>query len=214
MDVEDYLPISGLQHLMFCERQCALIHVEQAWSENILTAEGRVLHESAHTPGVENRPGVKISRSLRICSHKLRLVGVADIVEFYKNSGKPDTPYPVEYKRGRRGNWRHDAVQLCAQAIALEEMLNQPVNEGAIYYHKTRRRRIVEMDADLRQITEKAAERFHEIVRCGITPPPTLGKWCKNCSLESVCMPNTIGKSDPTRYLNKIIRESPNDEIS
>ncbi len=206
MDTDDYLPISALQHLLFCERQCALIHIEQAWSENVFTAEGRVLHDKADTPGVENRPGVRVVRALRITSEQLGVSGVADIVEFHKTESG-EIPYPVEYKRGKRGDRPFDSVQLCAQAMALEEMLGVPVPEGAVYYHQTRRRKVIPLDAELRGTTEKAAKRLHELIRSGVTPLPRLGEWCESCSLLEICMPGTIGKTVVKNYLNDVAKE-------
>lgn len=205
MDADDYLPISALQHLLFCERQCALIHIEQAWSENVFTAEGRALHDKADTPGVENRPGVRVARALRITSERLRISGIADIIEFHKTE-TGEIPYPVEYKRGKRGDRPYDAVQLCAQAMALEEMLGAPVPEGAIYYHQTRRRKVIALDDELRAATENAAKRLHELIRSGVTPLPRQGEWCESCSLLEICMPGAIGKTTVKNYLDGITR--------
>lgn len=205
METDDYLPISALQHLLFCERQCALIHIEQVWTENVFTAEGRVLHERADIPGTENRPGVRIVRALRLTSDRLNLSGIADIVEFHK-AENGEIPYPVEYKRGRRGEFLHDAIQLCAQAMALEEMLGIPVPEGALYYHKTRRRQTVAIDGSLREKTQKAAKHLHELIKSGVTPPPKVGKWCQSCSLLDACMPGSVGNASVRGYMEKIVK--------
>jgi CRISPR-associated exonuclease Cas4 len=151
--VEDGLiPLSALQHYLFCPRQCALIHVEQMWAEDAATAEGRLLHEKVDAGGGETRPGVRIARSLAIRSLALGVVGKADVVEFHGRAGRP---FPVEYKRGRPKSHRADEVQLCAQAICLEEMFGSAVETGALFYGETRRRSAVTFDADLREITAR-----------------------------------------------------------
>jgi CRISPR-associated exonuclease Cas4 len=197
---DDLIPISALQHLAFCERQCALIHVEQLWDENRLTAEGRILHERVHDGGPETRGGVHVARGVRLRSLRLGLSGVADVVEFHKSEDGTGTalpgfrglwrPFPVEYKRGKPKHGDCDAVQLCAQAICLEEMLSVSVPEGALFYGQPRRRQAVTFDPALRKETERLASRAHEIIRAGVTPEPVLGKHCKSCSLERLCLPN------------------------
>ena len=168
----DLLPISALQHLLYCERQCALIHIEQAWVENRLTAEGRVLHEKVHGGEAETRPGVRIVRAPRLHSFRIGLFGVADVVEFHKldDAGRPrnpPVPFPVEYKRGRPKRGDEDRVQLCAQAMCLEEMLGAPVPAGALFYGKPRRRDEVCFDESLRGLTERTAQRLHELLASG-----------------------------------------------
>ncbi len=208
METDDYLPVSGLQHLLFCRRQCALIHVEGIWRENLLTAEGRVLHDRVHERGVENRPGVSIVRGLYLCSRRLRLTGVSDVVEFH-GEGPTAQPYPVEYKRGREKRWSHDEVQLCAQAICLEEMLGVDVPEGALYYGASRRRRQVCFDGELRRLTEDAASEYHEMVRRKETPRAKRGRKCRSCSLLGSCMPDvTASPSRAVRYVAAALRES------
>jgi len=168
---DDLLPISALQHLLFCPRQCALIHIEGLWQENYLTAQGRSLHEKTHLADVENRPGVRVVRSLRLCNHELGLVGQADVIEFHE-SGKGIEltgmkglwqPFPVEYKRGRAKPDNCDRVQLCAQALCLEEMLQTHVPKGALFYGKPRRREQVEFTDELRVQTEQAAAELHSL---------------------------------------------------
>lgn len=139
------VPISALQHWLFCPRQCALIHVERVWAENRLTAEGRILHERADDGRPESRDGIRILRATQIASEVHGLHGFADVVEMHG-----DVPYPVEYKRGRPKAQRADEVQLCAQAVCLEEMTGQPIPQGVLFYGKTRRRKIVPLDDDLR----------------------------------------------------------------
>lgn len=192
----DLLPLSGLQHLAFCERQWALIHLEQQWEENRLTAEGRVLHKTVDSGVDETRDGVRMVRSLAVRSFRLGVTGKADVVEFPLD-GSP--PVPVEYKRGRPKSEPWDEIQLCAQALCLEEMVGQPVTEGAIYYAARRRRTVIEFDAELRQRTEKMAARMHELFRQGVTPPPVLTARCRSCSLIEICQPSAIGQSGSAR---------------
>jgi CRISPR-associated exonuclease Cas4 len=186
---DDLLPISALQHLAFCERQWGLIHLEQQWAENRLTAEGRQLHERAHGGADELRDGVHICRGLRIRSLRLGLIGVADVVEFHPEPGGISRPFPVEYKRSRPKPGRWDEVQLCAQALCLEEMLNTVIAAGAIFYGQPRRRMEVGFAADLREETERLASRLHELQTAGRTPPPVYEPKCDNCSLLAICLP-------------------------
>lgn len=184
-DEADLLPLSALQHLMFCERQCALIHIEQVWQENRLTAEGRVMHERAHDGGSESRSGVRTARGLRIRSLRLGLIGQADVVEFPKD----EPPFPVEYKRGKPKANRCDEVQLCAQAMCLEEMLEVDIPGGALFYGQPRRRTDVALDEALRRLTETTAARLHALVDRGETPPAYYDKKCEACSLIQQCQP-------------------------
>jgi CRISPR-associated exonuclease Cas4 len=201
MDVDDFLPMSALQHLSFCRRQCALIHVEGVWADNVRTVEGTLLHERADLPGAESRPGVRVVRALWLRSERLRLVGRADVVEFETGG----VVRPVEYKRGRRGAWGHDEVQLCAQAMALEEMLGRSVEWGALYYGRSRRRREVRFDAALRERTEALAEELHAMVRTQCTPAAEYSAKCDECSLRERCMPGL--SSDAHAYLRSMIRD-------
>jgi CRISPR-associated exonuclease Cas4 len=209
---EDLLPISALQHFLFCPRQWGLIHLEQVWSENYLTAQGRALHEKTHESETENRPGIRIVRSLRIQSLRLGLVGQADVVEFHQSqSGIELTetkglwqPYPVEYKRGRAKPHNCDRVQLCAQAMCLEEMLNCHSPHGALFYGKPRRREQVEMTEQLRTQTEQAASGIHQLYESRQTPKAQYSKKCKSCSLYEICMPKVTGiAKDIQHYLAK-----------
>ncbi len=188
-ELEDTLPISGLQHLAFCPRQWALIHLEQAWVENRLTAEGRLLHERADLPGQSRRRDLRTVRGLTLASRKLRLTGRADIVEF-----RP-APFPVEYKRGKRKPNDCDLVQLCAQALCLEEMLQTIVSAGAIFYGDPRRRLEVEFTPELRARTAELAETMHRLYRDRRTPPATPGKHCGSCSLVHVCLPEATDRT-------------------
>jgi len=199
------LPLSGLQHLLFCVRQCALIHIEEIWEENILTVQGRLMHEKAHEPSVERGKGVKIAREVALKSVRLGLSGKADVVEFHRE-GKLWRPFPVEYKRGKPKKNRCDEVQLCAQAICLEEMLDVEIPRGAIFYGKTRRRLDVEFDERLRALTEETARAYHRLVNSGTTPPAVYSKRCDSCSLLDICKPKSTSNRSVARYLGNIMR--------
>ena len=164
----DLLPISALQHLIFCERQCALIHTEQAWKENMFTAQGRALHERSHSETRENRKGKHTERGMPLRSLELGLAGKADVIEFDDSGG----PYPVEYKRGRPKAKNMDEIQLCAQALCLEEMLKVNIREGALFYGKVRRRKTIRFVEELRFQTREAAARLRILLESGVTPPP------------------------------------------
>ncbi len=176
MDENDLLPLSALQHLMFCERQCALIHLEQAWAENRYTAEGRAMHDRVHESDAEQRGNVRIARGLRIRSLDLGLIGQADVVEFHRSASGGEQPFPVEFKRGRPKPNECDEIQLCAQALCLEEMLGVTVPEGAIFYGKPRRRYPVTFNPSLRSLTQQTAGRLHQLVADGVTPPAVYEK--------------------------------------
>lgn len=206
METDDYLPLSGLQHLLFCERQCALIHVERQWVDNHLTVEGNHLHERADLPGVENRAGIRIARRLQLVSHSLKLTGYADIVEFHA-SPEVEIPFPVEYKRGKRKAWLHDEVQLCAQALCLEEMFNRSVPRGALYYGASRRRLDVELTSQLRENTERAAARFHTLFANREVPRAEYEPKCDNCSLFELCMPRQTATGAAANYLRDVMKE-------
>jgi len=185
----DLVPLSALQHYLFCTRQCGLIHVEQMWEENRLTAEGRFLHNRVDERGVEKRRDVKRVFALRIRCLRLGLVGKADVVEFHRQPGGRWMPLPVEHKRGRRKKEDWDRVQLCAQAMCLEEMLCVSVPEGALFYGKEQRREAVKMSDALRRKTEEVAAAVHRMLAEGVTPRPEYAPRCKRCSLVSVCLP-------------------------
>lgn len=198
---ESYLPISGLQHLAFCPRQWGLIHLEQVWQENRLTAEGRLLHERADLPGESRRDQIRTVRGMWLRSDRLALTGRADVVEF-----KPE-PYPVEYKRGKRKPNDCDAVQLCAQALCLEEMLEVSIPRGAFFYGDPRRRLEILFTAELRSRTESLAATMHRLFRAGITPAAQSGPHCRRCSLVDLCLPvSTDGTADTRKWLDRKIR--------
>jgi CRISPR-associated exonuclease Cas4 len=184
------LPISGLQHLAFCPRQWALIHLEQVWVENVRTAEGRLLHERADLPGESRRASVRTVRGMWLRSERLHLTGRADIVEF-----RP-APYPVEYKRGKSKPNDCDTVQLCAQALCLEEMLQTAIERGAIFYGNPRRRLEVDFTPELRARTEELAATMHRLYRSRVTPAASPGPYCRNCSLVDVCLPQATAHED------------------
>jgi len=201
---DELLPLSALQHLVFCERQCALIHIEQLWSENVLTAEGRIMHEKADSNKYESRGNVRIDYSVPLRSLRLGLIGKADVVEFHKH-GVKWIPFPVEYKRGKPKMNDCDKVQLCAQAICLEEMLNVEIQQGALFYGQTRRREDVVFDEELRQETEDVAKKVHMLIESGVTPKAEYSKKCKKCSLYELCMPKVSNKA--SKYLLSVMEE-------
>ena len=203
---DDLIMISALQHIVFCERQCALIHIEQIWLESGLTAEGRIMHEKVHEQDRESRGNIRIEYGLPLRSLRLGLIGKADVVEFHRVNKDTWQPFPVEYKRGKPKLDHCDMIQLCAQAICLEEMLSVPVPGGAIFYGRTRRRLDVSFDETLRRETEDAAEKAHQLISSGITPPPVYEKRCESCSLIGECMPKKIGeKTSVKNYLTRMI---------
>ena len=190
--VEDALiPLSALQHHLFCPRQCALIHVEGLWAEDGATAEGRLLHEKVDAGRSETRPGLRVARGLALRSLALGVSGKADAVEF---RGDPTSPYPVEYKRGKSKAHRADEVQLCAQAICLEEMFGVPVPEGAVFYGTTRRRVNVVFDETLRALTWRVASEARANIVALRTPPPVHGPACRHCSLQELCQPARMAR--------------------
>jgi len=206
---EDLIMLSALQHYVFCERQCALIHIEQLWNENRMTAEGRIMHERVHEQNRESRRDVRIEYGLPLRSLRLGLIGKADVVEFHRVSKGFWQPFPVEYKRGKPKHDHCDLIQLCAQAMCLEEMLSVSIAAGAIFYGRTRRRLDVTFDESLRKETEDAAERARQLINSGKTPPPVYEKRCESCSLIAECIPKTIGEKSPVkRYLVRMMRDS------
>lgn len=195
---EEMLPLSGLQHFFFCRRQWALIHVERQWQENVLTAEGKILHDRVDDPYfTERRKGVIIARSVPVASPSLGLTGVCDVVEFTQSPegvalpGYTGTflPVPVEYKRGKPKQEPSDEAQLCAQAICLEEMLTVSISTGYLYYGQTRRRTAVALTETLRDQVRRAAQEMHGYFRRGYTPQVKPFRGCRACSLVDVCLP-------------------------
>jgi len=199
---DDLIQLSALQHYVFCPRQCALIHVEQVWSENRFTAEGRIMHDKVHEQGHESRGQVRIERGVPLRSLRLGLSGISDVVEFHRQTDGSWKPFPVEYKRGKPKPDDCDRVQICAQALCLEEMLHVEIPSGAIFYGKTRHRHDVLFDNELRKVTEETANRVRELIESRVTPKPLYESKCKSCSLSEVCLPKTIGK---TRSVQKYL---------
>ncbi len=188
----DLVPLSALQHYLYCPRQCALIHVEQVWAENRATAEGQVLHEKAHSGTHETRPGVRLARGLPVASTEHGLTGICDVVELH-GDGKI---VPVEYKRGRPKAHRADEVQLCGQAICLEASFNRPqgsIDRGYLFYGKQRRRTEVVFDAELRRLTLATAARTRAMIAACQTPPADYSpRLCDRCSLIELCQPKAM----------------------
>lgn len=212
---DELLPISALQHLEFCPRRCGLIHIDGLWAENAATAEGRVLHQGVHQAGGEKSNGVRIARRLRLASRALGLFGVADVVEFHPAEQAEGAalhglagwwrPFPVEYKRGRRKPEVSYRVQLCAQALCLEEMLETVVPAGALYHGKTRRRQQIDLDEPLRRRTRLRARELHELIASGRVPPPVPGPKCKFCSLAGKCVPKLPPSRSARDYLARSV---------
>lgn len=209
---EELLPLSGIQHFLFCRRQWALIHVERQWQENVLTVEGKLLHKRVDDPFfVETRSGVVTARSVPVASYRLGLVGVCDVVEFVAATegvilpGRQGffQPAPVEYKRGKPKRDPVDEAQLCAQAICLEEMLSAEIRTGWLYYGQTRHRHGVELSTELRALVEKISEEMHTYFQRGYTPRVKPSKACRSCSLVDICLPelqvNTLPASQYIR---------------
>lgn len=193
--VGEPIPISALQHAVYCLRQAALIHLERLWDDNSFTAEGNVLHAVADKAGSRKVRGIRRVMALPISSSRLNLTGVADMVEFLSHEGG-ETPFPVEYKRGKPKQHQADEVQLCAQALCLEEMTGRTVPEGALFYAETKRRVVVAFDEELRQLTKRTARELAGIFKTERTPAPTqLKQRCRACSLKDLCRPDVISKA-------------------
>lgn len=212
---DDYLMLSGIQHFAFCRRQWAMIHIEQQWAENYRTTAGELMHKKAHdTDSFEKRGDLLIVRGMRISSRKLGLSGQCDVVEFHQNingvslfgyEGKWN-PVPVEYKHGTPKENSADELQLCAQAICLEEMFQTDIPDGYLYYGETRRRSHVEFTEGLRQEVEKTAKEMHELFLRGYTPNVKPAKKCKACSLENLCVPRLQKAVKVREYIEQGIK--------
>ena len=216
----DLLPLSALQHLLFCERQCALIHLEGLWAENSLTVEGRHMHEKVDEPHSGDVHGsARIARGLSMRCFRLGLVGKADVVEFHtapesgavlKEAPGRWTPFPVEYKRGKPKKDRCDEVQLCAQALCLEEIFGVPVPEGALFYGRTRRRFSVHFDDALRRETEGASIRLRNLIETAVTPKASREQKCEHCSLVELCLPDAnVTSRSAVRYTAVLFQDLP-----
>jgi CRISPR-associated exonuclease Cas4 len=200
IDPEDYVMISALQHYAYCPRQFALIHVEQVWDENIYTLRGHRVHEKVDIPTDEQLDDVRVERALPLWCHRLGMRGIADVVEFSHD----EIPYPVEYKSGSKKARLADDIQLCAQALCLEEMLGCPVPLGAIYHAGSKRRREVKLDAKLRAHTEETIRATRELLISQKLPQPVRDKRCDDCSLIDACMPQAI-----SNFTSSSIQNSP-----
>ena len=213
---EDLLPLSGIQHFAFCRRQWALIHLEQQWQENLRTVEGQLLHRRAHDEALRERRGdTLILRSLPVVSYTLGLSGQCDVVEFHADLAGVSIhgedglwrPFPVEYKRGRPKAHQADELQLCAQAMCLEEMLCCSISEGALFYGEPRRRTPVLFSSELRQQVAAFADEMHQYYRRGHTPKARPGKSCNACSLKDLCLPQLTRRGAVSSYLRKAVEE-------
>jgi CRISPR-associated exonuclease Cas4 len=183
----DPIPISALEHYAYCPRQCALIHVEQVWDENLYTMRGRDVHEHVHDDSSHQVAGVRLERSLPIWNRRLNLNGKADLVEFHDNN-----PYPVEYKSGKRRKGNPEVIQLCAQALCLEEMFNVSVPKGALFWHGSRERVEIVFTPDMRTKVESLVAAVREMIEKRIVPPPVNDKRCDGCSLKESCLPSVV----------------------
>ncbi len=213
---EDFLAISGLQHFRFCRRQWALIHIEELWAENLLTAEGEILHRRAHDAAQrEKRGDLLITRDMRVFSSRLGITGACDVVEFRRSEngialpGREGQyrPYPVEYKRGSPRNDDVNHLQLCAQALCLEEMLCCDIEEGALYYGEIRHREKVLFTETLRREVISALEEMHLLYQKRHTPKVRPDKSCSACSLKDLCLPKLMQKREVSAYLREHLEE-------
>lgn len=198
MDDLEPIMVSALNHYLYCPRRCALVHVEQIWDENLYTLRGNAVHENVDVESTRVLEGVRYERSLPIWSKRLNLIGKADLVEFH---GK--VPYPVEYKSGRHKEFQNDYIQVCAQAICLEEMLGVTIEKGAIFWHASRERKEVVFTNDMRKKVEEVAAAVHRIIAERCVPPPVNDKRCRDCSLKESCLPAAIHGKDRNHHLTK-----------
>lgn len=216
-DTDNFLALSGIQHFAFCPRQWALIHIEQQWQDNLLTVQGIQLHERVDNPFFfESRGDLLIARSVPLSSRTLGLFGVSDIIEFHatKKVGISLTehpgqwyPVPIEYKRGKPKKDDIDAVQLCAQALCLEDMLKISINYGYIFYGETKHRTKVTFEPILREHVKELTEQMHHLFELSITPPAIYTRQkCSKCSLADVCLPS-ISKSKASLYMKNTLKK-------
>jgi CRISPR-associated exonuclease Cas4 len=204
MEEDDLLPISALQHFVFCPRQCALIHIERAWEENQLTSEGALLHARVQSGEATTRGALRVLRALPLVSRRLGITGFADVVEIHRTADGGEEAFPVEYKRGTTKSHDADRVQLCAQALCLEEMLGLRVPQGALFYATPRRRDLVEFDIKLRARTEAAIGETRRMLDSGQVPPPRYGPHCRSCSLIEVCRPRFYGSRSAAAWTERM----------
>ncbi len=215
-DEEDYLQLSGLQHFCFCRRQWALIHIENQWAENFRTVDGALMHENVHNQEFrESRGDLLIVRGLSVRSAELGVSGQCDVVEFHRDeSGVPLRgrkglwlPYPVEYKRGKQKENIADELQLCGQAMCLEEMLCCTIPEGALYYGEPRRRSIVALTPELRDRVRESLTEMHELYQRRSTPKVRPSKSCNACSLKELCLPKLMRNRKVSDYLTDAVED-------
>ncbi len=213
---EEYLQLSGIQHFAFCSRQWALIHIENQWAENVLTVSGEYMHERVHDAEKDDmRDGVLRVRGMPVSSSRLGISGACDVVEFYKDEegvhlqGRAGLwrPLPVEYKRGTSKQEDCDRLQLCLQAMCLEEMLLIPINQGAIFYGETRRREQVMLDGELKAQVGEMLSQMHQYFKRGYTPKPKKSKRCQSCSLKDDCLPTLARTLSVEAYFKERLKE-------
>lgn len=203
---DDFIMISALQHYIFCPRQCALIHIDDVWQENLFTVRGEILHEKVDTDSYEKRGDVKTVRGLRIHSYKYGIVGRCDVVEFRQTS-KGKEVLPVEFKAGQPKEDISDKVQLCAQVFCLEEMLNTQINKAAFFYGKIRRRNLIDIDLQLRTQTEDVINSARRLISEKRIPIIEYSAKCRNCSLINVCQPKAMNKRKLQNYMKALYAE-------
>lgn len=203
------VPLAALQHYAFCPRQCALIHNEQVWADNFLTAQGNLLHERVDSGEPETRRGIRFERGVQVSAPRLGLIGKLDLVETELANGQL---FPVEYKRGKPKPSDWDKIQLCAQALCLEEMTGQQVTQGALWYHQTRHRLAVEFIPELRQRTLQVISDVAALLSSGQTPKAVYGKHCHACSLYDLCNPKLLQQDQSVRYVNRLFLKDDTDE--
>lgn len=214
---DDFLMLSGLQHFAYCRRQWALIHIEQQWAENERTIDGHLFHTTAHnSEKLEKRGDLIIARGLRIKSENLGVTGICDVVEFHKSPNGIKLfsfdglwqPYPIEYKKGEPKDNNADELQLCGQAMCLEEMLLCNISSGSLFYGENRRRTKVEFTDDLRAQVKNMLTEMHELLKKGYTPKGKAQKGCNACSLKEICVPKLFKSQSVTDYIdNKLFGE-------
>lgn len=205
----DLISLSALQHWSYCPRQCALIHIEQAFEENVHTMRGQAVHQRVDEPGFEERSGARVERALPLWCDRLNLIGKADVVEFLPDG----TPYPVEYKHGRKREKLHDDLQLAAQALCLEEMTGKSVPKGAIYHHTSRRRREVTITEALRHQVDETVAAVRALLESGILPAPLNDARCRECSLKEICQPEAMAARGKIHAMRETLFE-PEDECA
>ncbi len=202
MDKQEPVMISALNHYLYCPRRCALIHIEQFYQENVYTMRGKEVHEHADEASSHLEGGVRVERALPIWSKRLNLVGKADVVEFHGN-----IPYPVEYKSGRHKEFQNDFLQLCAQAVCLEEMLGKKIDKGALYWHGSRERKEIALTDALKMQVCAIAEAVHKMIAENRIPPPVNDERCRDCSLREACMPHVAGNVEKNKRTAKELFE-------